>query len=61
MRKNTRRGGNMYCKETDDALLGAIRANLKNDLIQIVELEGNMNDRDWGERIARLMAEHLKK
>lgn len=61
MRKNTRKGGNMYCKETDDALLGAIRANLKNDLIQIVELEGNMNDRDWGERIAHLMAEHLQK
>ncbi|MBR4875470.1 MAG: Tm-1-like ATP-binding domain-containing protein, partial [Clostridia bacterium] len=25
MRKNTRIGGNLYCKETDDALLGSIR------------------------------------
>lgn len=61
MRKNTRPGGNLYNKETDDALLHSIRSHLKNELVQIVELEGNLNDRDWGVRIARIMAEYIAK
>lgn len=60
MRKNTRVGGNLYSKETDEALLGSIRKYLNNDLVQIVELEGNLNDRDWGARIAQLMAHRLE-
>lgn len=60
MRKNARKGGNMYSKETDDALLGAIRSRCGSK-IEILELDGNLNDVDWGRRIARLMAEELKR
>ena len=60
MRKNARKGGNMYSKETDEALLGAIRSRCSSK-IEILELDGNLNDADWGRRIARLMAEELKR
>lgn len=60
MRNNTRVGGNLYCKETDDALLGSIRRHLHNENVQICVLEGNINDKDWGVRIARIMAERLQ-
>ena len=60
MRKNARKGGNMYSKETDDALLGAIRSRCGSK-IEILELDGNLNDVEWGRRIARLMAEELKR
>jgi len=60
MRKNTRPGGNLYSPETDAALLGSIRDNC-SQLVEIIELEGNLNDEDWGRRIAHIMAEELKK
>lgn len=60
MRKNTRKGGNLYSKQTDDALLGTIRQQCA-DQVEIVELEGNLNDPDWGCRIAHIMADELKK
>lgn len=59
MRKNTRKGENMYSKETDDALLNTIRSKC-SDQIEIIELEGNLNDKDWGRRIAHIMADELK-
>lgn len=59
MRKNTRIGGNLYCKETDDALLGAIKENLGCHIL-VDELAGNLNDLEWGQRIAHIMAAELK-
>ena len=59
MRKNTRKGENLYCPETDEALLRTIRAGV-GDRVHIVPLQGNLNDRDWGRRIARLMAQVLR-
>lgn len=59
MRKNTRPGGNLYCPETDTALLGTIRSQC-GEQIRIVELEGNLNDVDWGRQIAHIMADELK-
>ncbi len=59
MRKNTRQGGNLYCPETDTALLGTIRSRC-GEQIRIVDLEGNLNDVDWGQRIAHIMADELK-
>ncbi|MCI6176050.1 Tm-1-like ATP-binding domain-containing protein [bacterium] len=59
MRKNTRKGENMYSRETDEALLGTIRSRC-GEKIEILEIEGNLNDRDWGRRIAHVMADALK-
>ena len=49
----------MYSRETDDALLGTIRSRC-GEKIEILEIEGNLNDRDWGRRIAHVMADALK-
>lgn len=59
MRKNTRPGENLYSKETDEALLRAICENVA-DGVTIVRQEGNLNDKDWGRRIAHLMAQELE-
>lgn len=59
MRKNTRLGENLYSKETDEALLRTICENV-GDGVTVVRLEGNLNDGDWGKRIAHLMARELK-
>lgn len=59
MRKNTRPGENLYSKETDEALLRAICENVAGG-VTIVRQEGNLNDRDWGRRIAHLMAQELE-
>lgn len=56
MRKNTRPGENLYCKETDEALIQAILANLTNPLVSVEYQEGNVNDPEWGREIARKMA-----
>ncbi len=59
MRKNTRPGENLYAKETDEALLNAIRAGL-NRQVEVVPLSGNLNDASWGRRIAHIMAQELR-
>ena len=56
MRKNTRPGENLYCKETDEALIGAILKGLTNPLVTVEYQEGNINDAAWGREIARKMA-----
>ena len=60
MRKDTRKGGNLYCKETDDALLGTILKNIGPN-VRVQVLEGNLNDVEWGRKIAGIMAEELVK
>lgn len=60
MRKNTRQGECLYQPETDAALLAAICAGV-GERVRIVQLQGNLNDRDWGQQIARLMAQELCK
>lgn len=59
MRKNTRPGENLYSKETDEALLNAIRAGL-NGQVEVLPLSGNLNDVSWGRRIAHIMAQELQ-
>lgn len=59
MRKNTRAGENLYAPQTDAVLLETIRANLSPN-VRMETLEGNLNDRDWGRRIARLMVRELR-
>lgn len=58
MRKDTRKGGNLYCKETDDALLGTILKNIGPN-VRVQVLEGNLNDVEWGRKIAGIMADEL--
>ncbi len=60
MRKNTRPGESLYQPETDAALLTAICAGV-GEKVRVVQLQGNLNDRDWGRRIARLMVQELQK
>ena len=60
MRKNTRPGENLYSKETDEALIGTILEHIKNPMIRVLYLEGNINDPDWGCRIAGIMDEVLQ-
>ena len=58
MRKDTRKGGNLYCKETDDALLGTILKNIGPN-VHVQVLEGNLNDVEGGRKIAGIMADEL--
>ena len=59
MRKNTRPGENLYSKETDEALLDAIRAEV-GEQVEVIPMCGNLNDVSWGKRIARIMAQELR-
>lgn len=58
MRKNTRPGENLYCKETDDALIRAITEHV-NENVRVSFIEGNLNDAQWGRKAARVMADEL--
>ena len=58
MRKDTRKGGNLYCKETDDALLHTILKTIGPN-VRVQVLEGNLNDVAWGKKIAGIMADEL--
>ena len=58
MRKDTRKGGNLYCKETDDALLRTILKTIGPN-VRVQVLEGNLNDVAWGKKIAGIMADEL--
>lgn len=59
MRKNTRPGGNMYAPATDKALLDTILANVGPN-VRVEQLEGNLDDAEWGVKAARAMADELR-
>lgn len=58
MRKNTREGESLCCKEVDNILIQSMVENL-NDKVRVEYLTGNLNDEDWGIRAARKMADEL--
>lgn len=58
MRKNTRPGGNLYSKETDEALLETIRDTVGSN-VAIEIIPGNIDDAEWGRQAARIMADEL--
>lgn len=60
MRKNTREGESLYDPEVDAVLLNNI-IDTAGEKIHIVKLEGNLNTKEWGEGIAEIMIEEMKK
>ena len=60
MRKNTRPGGNMYMKETDDVLIGTILADIGPN-VSVETIPGNIDDEEWGKQAARAMAAELER
>lgn len=60
MRLNTRPGENLYNKQTDDALLQAICQNLAPH-IQVRQIVGNLNEKEWGVQAAHAMVDELRR
>ena len=47
--------GELFCdREADQAMFDALKANLNND-IEVVELDNNINDREFSARAVQLM------
>ncbi len=60
MRKNTRKDGNLYSPETDNALLSAILSHVGPN-VRIETIPGNIDDEAWGKAAARAMADELRR
>ena len=60
MRKDTRKGQSLYDPEVDSILFNTIIESAA-DNIQIIRLEGNLNTKEWGEKIAEIMIENMKR
>jgi len=59
MRLNTRPGEDLHQPETDQALVDSILQHLQPKA-RVEMLEGNLNEADWGKRVARIMVEELE-
>ncbi len=55
MRVNTKPDGNLYAPNVDKALLDTIRATIDSSIVEVVDIEGNMNEKDWGTAAANVM------
>lgn len=60
MRKNTLKGEKLYDPLVDTILLDTIKRKA-NSSIHIIELAGNLNTKEWGEKIADIMIQEMKK
>jgi uncharacterized protein (UPF0261 family) len=58
MRHNTLRGEELYDPEVEKALIETLEAN-KNPLITIIEIPGNLDTEEWGQKAAKVMLDTI--
>lgn len=59
MRHNTTEGEALWDPEADRVMIETLKASLK-DQIEVVELEGNLDTREWGLKAAEIMLDVMK-
>lgn len=60
MRKNTRRGEELFDEGVDELIYEKIRRKAGKN-VSVISIEGNLDTREWGEKIAETMLEKLRK
>ncbi|MCD8083893.1 MAG: Tm-1-like ATP-binding domain-containing protein, partial [Clostridiales bacterium] len=59
MRHNTREGEELYYKEVDNAIIETLKL-IRNEHVEMITVEGNLDTKEWGIQAAHHMLDELK-